>query len=242
MSDEKFSLLRRILKALGLSEERIDELIGWIQTWLHDDEEQKTGKASYPYRLRDDFLTPAEANFYRVLQTATDWAIIAPKVSLGDLFYAQTGDYGQNRVFMNKIDRKHVDFLLCDPATLRPILGVELDDRSHQRKDRQQRDRFVDGVFGAAGLPIAHVPVRHGYQVAELKAFLQSRAGMPEAESTAKREMPTETAMAVAEPACPTCGAPMVLRTARKGPNAGGQFWGCSKYPQCRGILDHSAA
>lgn len=33
---------------------------------------------------------------------------------------------------------------------------------------------------------------------------------------------------------CPRCGKPMVLRTARRGPNAGSQFWGCSGYPQCR--------
>lgn len=33
---------------------------------------------------------------------------------------------------------------------------------------------------------------------------------------------------------CSRCGKPMVLRTARKGKNAGGQFWGCSGYPQCR--------
>lgn len=36
--------------------------------------------------------------------------------------------------------------------------------------------------------------------------------------------------------ACPTCGQPMVLRTAKKGDRAGSQFWGCSKYPACRGI------
>ncbi len=36
-------------------------------------------------------------------------------------------------------------------------------------------------------------------------------------------------------PDCPQCGKPMALRTARKGANAGAQFWGCSAYPQCRG-------
>ncbi|MEO7719363.1 MAG: restriction endonuclease [Capsulimonas sp.] len=34
---------------------------------------------------------------------------------------------------------------------------------------------------------------------------------------------------------CPNCGGEMVRRTARKGPNAGAEFWGCSQYPQCRG-------
>jgi four helix bundle suffix protein len=36
-------------------------------------------------------------------------------------------------------------------------------------------------------------------------------------------------------PHCPKCGQTMVLRTARQGPNAGSQFWGCSGYPDCRG-------
>jgi restriction system protein len=38
------------------------------------------------------------------------------------------------------------------------------------------------------------------------------------------------------EVACPDCGSPMVKRTARKGKSAGQQFWGCSRYPACRGI------
>ena len=37
-------------------------------------------------------------------------------------------------------------------------------------------------------------------------------------------------------PLCPKCGATMVLRTAKKGNNAGGQFYGCSRFPQCKGI------
>lgn len=33
---------------------------------------------------------------------------------------------------------------------------------------------------------------------------------------------------------CPKCESEMVLRTAKKGTGAGGQFWGCSAYPKCR--------
>ncbi|QJW84968.1 restriction endonuclease [Ramlibacter terrae] len=40
---------------------------------------------------------------------------------------------------------------------------------------------------------------------------------------------------AAAVPGCPKCGSPMVRRTATKGTNAGSQFWGCSKFPACRG-------
>lgn len=37
-------------------------------------------------------------------------------------------------------------------------------------------------------------------------------------------------------PACPKCSSPTVLRAAKTGPNAGQQFWGCSRYPDCKGI------
>jgi len=36
-------------------------------------------------------------------------------------------------------------------------------------------------------------------------------------------------------PQCPNCGKAMVLRAARRGANAGSQFWGCPGFPGCRG-------
>jgi hypothetical protein len=39
-------------------------------------------------------------------------------------------------------------------------------------------------------------------------------------------------------PICKKCGSVMLLRTAKKGKNAGNQFWGCSHYPKCRGVVE----
>jgi hypothetical protein len=36
-------------------------------------------------------------------------------------------------------------------------------------------------------------------------------------------------------PKCPKCGAPMVKRTSK---TTGNEFWGCSRYPECKGIID----
>ncbi|GAI42812.1 unnamed protein product, partial [marine sediment metagenome] len=36
---------------------------------------------------------------------------------------------------------------------------------------------------------------------------------------------------------CPKCGLPMIQRTAKRGPNAGGKFYGCSNYPKCKETL-----
>lgn len=37
-------------------------------------------------------------------------------------------------------------------------------------------------------------------------------------------------------PACPSCGSTMVRRTAKRGANAGKVFWGCAKFPACKGV------
>jgi restriction system protein len=46
---------------------------------------------------------------------------------------------------------------------------------------------------------------------------------------------------AVDAPHCPKCGQAMVLRTARQGSNAGSQFWGCARYPDCKGTRQFKA-
>ena len=41
-------------------------------------------------------------------------------------------------------------------------------------------------------------------------------------------------------PSCPKCNATMKHRKAKRGPNAGSEFWGCSTYPKCNGTRQMS--
>jgi hypothetical protein len=52
--------------------------------------------------------------------------------------------------------------------------------------------------------------------------------------------LPQAPAGIAQESPCPRCGKKMVLRTAKTGANAGKQFWGCTGFPQCRGIVNVS--
>lgn len=38
--------------------------------------------------------------------------------------------------------------------------------------------------------------------------------------------------------ACPKCGSDMVMREVKKGANIGKKFWGCSRFPSCRGAVN----
>lgn len=249
----RFPLVRKVLAALGLSTEAIDDIVERILDWLagtdSSDDPTALSPSRLPFRLRDDFLSPTEVSFCRVLMSAVaNRLIVFPKVNLADLFFVATGNARENRILLNRIDRKHVDFLLCDPATLRPVVGIELDDSSHQRPERQARDALVDDVFAAAGLPLIRIPARAGYAAAEvegaLRAYLGVLAALPPASSAPiEVPVPREKGKLSAvrgdpvEPRCPKCGGPMVLRTAKSGPNAGGAFWGCRNYPRCRAIV-----
>jgi restriction system protein len=67
----------------------------------------------------------------------------------------------------------------------------------------------------------------------------QAKASAP---GTRGPHVPSSTAHAAPAPAaskmpgCPQCSAPMVQRTAKKGATPGAQFWGCSRFPACRGV------
>ena len=50
-----------------------------------------------------------------------------------------------------------------------------------------------------------------------------------------RSDVPDHTGKKQQATACPLCGQPMTLRTARQGQRAGSQFWGCSGYPDCKG-------
>lgn len=248
-SEGKFGLLRKLLRAIGLSQESVDKVVDFIVDLLAGEDKSGADKRAvgYPYHLRDYFLSPAELNFYLVLRGIVDGrAALCTKVGLADIFYVRKeNDASRWRIYTNKIDRKHVDFLLCDLKTMQPLVGIELDDSSHRRPDREARDEFVDSVFAAAELPLIHIPVRRVYLPAEIEAQLAPYIGAqpdPAWSGPIKSLTGPEPMVPVKNvepPRCPKCGSEMILRTVKNGSNVGNQFWGCSTYPACRGIVPY---
>jgi len=76
-------------------------------------------------------------------------------------------------------------------------------------------------------------------QFVEEGGYSEQLAAARLAERNRRKGNPTDqTDRSDCIPACPQCGKPMVLRTAQKGAKAGKQFWGCSGYPDCKGLQD----
>lgn len=53
-----------------------------------------------------------------------------------------------------EIAAMHVDFLLCDRKTLRPVLAIELDDRSHNSRSRVDADHLKEQLLAQRRIPL----------------------------------------------------------------------------------------
>ncbi|PIR69219.1 MAG: hypothetical protein COU47_03920 [Candidatus Niyogibacteria bacterium CG10_big_fil_rev_8_21_14_0_10_46_36] len=111
-------------------------------------------KPKYRYTRKQFFLTRAEHECYDALIAAvgSKYYIFA-QVHLPTILDNKVK--GQNwRAAFAHINRKSVDFVLCDKAYISPKLAIELDDRSHERPDRQERDKEVEHILSDAGVPL----------------------------------------------------------------------------------------
>ena len=119
-------------------------------------------------------------------------------------------------------------------SPIREIYGV-------MTAEKADRAVFItSGVYTKEALEFARdkpLDMVDGAQLATiLKRFQPSR----EAGAAAAQEVSGDLARTTVptRPTCPRCGAEMVLRRARSGQNVGKEFWGCSGFPKCRGVVE----
>lgn len=184
-----------------------------------------------PYRLRETLLSTPELALFRVLKgVAGRHYVICPKVALNDIFYIVRPN--ENVHYYNKFFRKHVDFLLCEPVSLRPAIGIELI-KPVGRSETRDVDQFMQQLFLGVRLPLVHIPSNDHYSPAELEQLL---------EQAIKKVKETGPLRAVTKvdsvPMCPICGRMMVLRVHRSGSKAGQEYYGCMDSPKCNGMVD----
>jgi uncharacterized protein DUF2726 len=184
-----------------------------------------------PYRLRESFMSTPELALLRALQEMIGrHYVICPKVGLNDIFYIVRPN--ENVHFFNKIFRKHVDFLLCEPSTLKPAIGVELV-KPVSRNETRDADQFMDDLFLSAGLPLVHVLSSDRYVQSDLTELFQLAIMKVRDTKPLRAAAKTDSV-----PMCPVCGKMMVLRVNRVGLNAGRKYYGCMDSPRCAGIVE----
>ncbi|HWG77021.1 MAG TPA: DUF2726 domain-containing protein [Steroidobacteraceae bacterium] len=127
-----------------------------------------------PYRARA-LLSPGEGDFFNALVTALPPHVhVLAKVRLGDLIDVTLPK--RDRQFwshLNRINRKHVDFVLCMRSGLSVLGAVELNDSSHQNPKRMERDKLVRECLTAAGIPLIEIKASRQYTPSAIAAALR---------------------------------------------------------------------
>lgn len=105
-----------------------------------------------PYLLRKD-----ENDFLKILeQILSNRYYIFPQVHISSIVEHKIK--GQSfKGALSHIDRKSIDYLVCDKQYISPILGIELDGSSHDREDRIERDIEVERIFKDIDLPLLRI-------------------------------------------------------------------------------------
>jgi hypothetical protein len=130
----------------------------------------------YPYVSRPALFTKAELKFLDALEEAVDedYAIYG-QVRLCDVIEVRKGvdrkTWGQA---FARIRAKHLDFVICDPEDHSIICAIELDDSSHKRQDRRNRDHFLNRAMAAAGVPLHRFPTSSHYDPDEIRDAIES--------------------------------------------------------------------
>lgn len=133
---------------------------------LEDDE----GNNKQQYFPRE-ILTNAEFVFFATLRNVCrNYLYIIPKMGLWALV-----DHRDNVTAWNKISRKHLDFTLCHPQTMKPLLVIELDDSSHRNPKQQERDAEKDAILAQAGVPVLRIPVARQYDEGAIRNLISGK-------------------------------------------------------------------
>lgn len=130
----------------------------------------------FPYEMQEQLFTPAERHFLQALDQAVGQQLrVFGKVRVADVVKVSSmRDRAQWQRAFNKISSKHFDYVLCAPGDLAVLCAVELDDATHNQRRRIERDRFLEGVCEAAGLPLLRVPTSRHYEVRDLQAEIRA--------------------------------------------------------------------
>lgn len=112
----------------------------------------------YLYALRNRLVSANEQGYYTAIQAALPPEYhVYPQINLAAVIERTDHSRFCNELFRN------VDFLITD-GNFAPKIAVEINDPTHYRADRQERDRKVRQICEEAGLPLVTLWTSYGVQ------------------------------------------------------------------------------
>ncbi len=125
------------------------------------------------YKSKPTILTPTEQKFFQVLEKLkSPETAISVQVRVADII---TPADTKNRPAFTRIRSKHIDFVLFNRETFKIIAAIELNDNSHQRKDRQTRDKFLSEAFATTKTPLIWIQAAQTYNPEKIRKIISEK-------------------------------------------------------------------
>jgi hypothetical protein len=121
------------------------------------DNQNEIKKSRYRYYAKPYLMTTRENEFFKLLNDifGAKWFVI-PQVHLSSLLNHKVKGQNWNGAFRH-INGKSVDYVLVGKESYRVICAIELDDSTHSRADRIERDNEINRIFHEAKIPLARI-------------------------------------------------------------------------------------
>ncbi|CAH0543216.1 DUF2726 domain-containing protein [Vibrio marisflavi] len=163
----------------------------------------------------------AEQNFFTQLKNKLpDHIYVVPKVRLADLCKPENP---KNIVAFNKVARKHIDFVLIEQSSSKIIAAIELDDKSHQKRDNIRRDKDKNYALSSAGIKLYRVKAARSYG-----KVIDSIFGELLAVSSAPKKVNKSDSSQIKYPSyCPRCESDKFHKIDMRWPNKGKFYFHC---------------
>lgn len=120
------------------------------------------------YRKQRSLFSDHERRFYDALLNDLDEEFrVFAKVRLVDIIWLTNEPKNKWR-HLNRVLSSHIDFVICDVEQHIPLVGIELDDSSHNRYDRRESDKYKDSLFAHVQMPLERFSVQDMYEPGEI--------------------------------------------------------------------------
>lgn len=114
-------------------------------------------KSQYKYYAKSYVMTSRENECFKILNEifSSKWFVV-PQVHLSALLDYRVKGQNWNAAFRH-INGKSVDFVLIGKESYKVICVIELDDSTHSRSDRIERDAEIERMFKESRIPLARI-------------------------------------------------------------------------------------
>ena len=142
----------------------IENIINRKNRESENKEEEKNINYKDLYIKKDYIMTEQEYKFYRLLKNYTSknnlnlFAQVSLYAIVNSKYYSD----------FNKIKSKSIDFVITD-VNCKIKLCIELDDYTHIKENRQNRDKFIDELFKKKKKKMLRIPEQNYYNMTEIE-------------------------------------------------------------------------